>query len=216
MADGTEGGGDWFDILFGGGGGEEVGPPAYLKNDSGDVGPPAYLAGGGERDAADAYAALYGDTAASPQGGATFGAGVTGGGPAGGGSEGGIFDNFVNSAGSTISGWWKDAGDIASKIFTNQPSTTTRVNPETGKLETVEKPGGGLSSLGQLLIAGALQGVSSGMASKSKQEAESKEKKKERTFEREKIAEGYARKEYGTAPQIGQATRGTGLLYNKG
>ena len=203
MADGTEGG-DWYDILFGGGGGgEEVGPPAYLAGNGGgeEVGPPAYLAGGGsENDSAAAYAALYGDTpaAAAQQGGAA--------------EEGGLFSdigNFVTNAGGAISNW-------ASKIFTNQPSTTTRINPATGKPETIEKPGGGLNSLGQLLIAGALQGVAGGMASKSKQEAEAKEKKKERSFEREKIAEGYARKEYGAAPQIGQATRGTGLLYNQG
>ena len=213
MADGT-GGSDWLDALFSGSAYQDESYKDLHMTGGGESAPASEsFPQGGEGALTDYYATQYGpgggeeDTSA---GGLLMTAG--GGQQEAAGGAAGLFGNFVTSAGDTISGWMKEATGLASKLFTNPPSSSTRIDPTTGKPVTVEKPGGGLNSLGQLLIAGAIQGVAGGYAAKAKQAAEEKEKKRERTFKREEKAEEYARKEYGGAPQIGRVTRGTGLL----
>ncbi len=143
---------------------------------------------------------------------------------------GGSFSGDVSGAIDNALGYAKTAisslGDWASKVFTEQPSTTTRYNPATGKYEDVANAGGGLNSLGKTLLAGALQSLGTAAVAKWQNERASEEaakgrkfsaaeKEKDRQFERDKIADQNARKPYGTDTGLGVPRTGVGLI-NRG
>lgn len=137
-----------------------------------------------------------------------------GGGGGGGQDSASVFANigdFVTGAQNTVSGWWDEAVKLGEKLFTNPEQTTTQIDPLTKKPVQVTTAGGGLNSLGQLLISGAIQGLGQGQVMKWQAERASKEKQKERNFEREKRAEDFSRKPYGGAPQLAPKM-GTGLI----
>jgi hypothetical protein len=114
---------------------------------------------------------------------------------------------FATEAAGTLKEWF----DKATKLFT-EPETTKRVlNKETGQYEDVAT-GGGMNSLGKLLIAGAIQSLGQGSVMKWQAERASKEKAKDRAAVVAAKNEEYRRKAYGAAPQIGTPQRGIGLI----
>lgn len=115
---------------------------------------------------------------------------------------------FASDAASTLKDWF----DKATSLFT-EPETTRRVqNKETGQYEDVTSAGGGLNSLGKLLIAGAIQSLGQGSVLKWQAERASKEKAKDRAAVLAAQNEKYRRAAYGGAPQLNAKRRGSGLL----
>ena len=211
---------DWFENMFGADTSGNV--------DTGTGGDPGNYSG----ESYDAmFERVFGDVGGSPgfetvEGtSAGGGSGLVGstfhGAPEASAPEGGSTLAGALSAGlGTLGSWFEKIAAGAGKLFTEQPSTTTRINPLTGKPEMVQSAGGGLNSLGQLLLSGAIQGLGQSSVLKWQAETAEKSKKKaferEKTFEKEKRAEDFARKAYGVAPQIGAPTRGVGLIKQTG
>ena len=205
---------DWFENMFGAdtSGNVDVGTGGDPGGYSGESYDAMFERVFGDVGSSPGFAPTYDTSAGGPaeqtsQGGLLAGAVTSGGGTSGG---------FLESALGEIKGWFDSAMGAAGKLFTEQPSTTSRINPLTGKPETVQSAGGGLNSLGQLLLTGAIQGLGQGSVVKWQQERAEKEKARDRKLTRETRDIEYARKEYGAAPQIGAPTRGVGLIKQTG
>ncbi len=124
-------------------------------------------------------------------------------------SSGG-FLGFVASAGGTIADAFKSAFTGAMSLFTNPEKTVT------GPDGTTKTTGGGINTLGQTLLAGALQSLGQGQVLKWQADRVSKEKALDRRAVKEAQAEKYRRAAYGEAPQIAQPSTGVGLIHRGG
>lgn len=129
-------------------------------------------------------------------------------------TSGGALDT-IKSWGEDILGAIGKAAGAAGKLFTEPEGSTMKLNPATGKYEPVAT-GGGLSSLGQLLLAGAVQSLGQGSVLKWQAERASKEKAKDRAAVLAAQNEKYRRQAYGAAPQLGAPQRGIGLVGTAG
>ena len=136
-----------------------------------------------------------------------------------------LLDGWVYEATPAVDSFWEKLTTGASSIWDSISESANKLfmTPDTTDSKTDATKGGGLNTLGQTLLAGALQGISQSSLQKWQAERAAKENKltreasaaenaKQRAFDKQQQDERYSRAEYGGSPSLGRPRRGSGIL----